>query len=146
MTKNNAAETPETPEAPAAPAPAPIAFQLVDATVVPPRSVGASAKERLAEYQAKQKAERDAQAAPIVAGLVEGKALTDGVTYKTANEANGVAQRAKRLVEPGLALSDLRPAIRVTGEDEAFTWHLVSTLKAKKAEAPTEAPAEAVTA
>jgi hypothetical protein len=110
-------------------------LSLVAATVVPERTVGATAKAKLAEYQAAQKAQREALAAPIVTGLQEGQALTDGVTYATADEASKAAQSAKRLVTSGLEAHGLRPAVRVTGEGSTFSWHVVSTLKTAKAEA-----------
>jgi len=110
-------------------------FTLVAATAVPTRAPSATAKAKLAEFQAAEKIKREALAAPAVAGLVDGQALTDGTTYETAAAATLAAGKAKRLVEPGLLTHNLRPAIRVTGEAPAFTWFLITVAKAPAAEA-----------
>jgi hypothetical protein len=101
-------------------------FTLVSAEKMPARTVSASAKERLAAYQAEQAATRAATAAPIVTGLLDGQAITDNVVYTTAADASRVAQNAKRLVAPGLAAVDMRPSVRVTGEGMAFAWYVTA--------------------
>jgi hypothetical protein len=101
-------------------------FTLVSAEKMPPRTVSATAKDRLAAYQAEQAATRAATAAPIVAGLLDGQAITDNVVYTTAADASRVAQNAKRLVTPGLAAVDMRPSVRVTGEGETFGWYVTA--------------------
>jgi hypothetical protein len=117
--------TPTTPKAVKLPV-STAGFTFVQAAAMPPRVISASAKDRLAAYQAEQAATRAATAAPIVAGLLDGQAITDSVSYATAAEASKVAQNAKRLVAPGLAAVDMRPSVRVTGEGTAFTWYVTA--------------------
>jgi hypothetical protein len=124
-------------------------LSLVAATTVPARVVGESAKTKLAEFQAKQKADREATAAPIVAGMLTGQALTDGVVYATVADANKNAQKAKRLVDPGLTADGHRGAIRISGSEPAVTWHVLAVEKAPVTTVNTEAApvtAEPVTA
>ena len=103
-----------------------MAVKFVPAEEVPARVVSATARERLAEYQAAEKARRAAEAAPLVAGLIEGQALTDGTTYEDAPAADKVAQQTKRLVEPSLKELNKRPSVRVTPKGKGFQWHVLA--------------------
>jgi len=121
------AATPETPEAPK-----PV-YVVVDA---PPKTANESLKAKLAEFQAAQKAARAEEAKPLVAGIVGGQAVSDGVTYVSHDLALKEADKAKRLVAPGLAEAGLRPSVRVNGADTAWTWFVTGA--PKKAEATVE--------
>ena len=108
----------------------PATISVVALAEVPARTLGGTAKEKLAEFQAKQKVEREALAAPLIAGLVAGQALSDSVVYTTTALASGAANKAKRLVEHGLIEHNLRPAVRVTGVEPSCRWFLVPMPKA----------------
>lgn len=108
-------------------------IKLVPASALPARVVGQNAKDKLAAYQAEQKAARNAESAPLIKGLLAGQALTDGVSYTTAALANKPAQNAKRLVESGLLLVGQRPSVRVTGEGSAFQWFVTAIVKVPQA-------------
>jgi len=108
-----------------------MAVKFVEATEVPARQVSATARERLAEYQAKQKEERMAAAGPLVAGLLSGQAATDGTTYEDLASANKAAQVQKRLAAPGLALSSQKPSVRVTPKGKGFQWHILAVAVAE---------------
>jgi creatinine amidohydrolase/Fe(II)-dependent formamide hydrolase-like protein len=101
-------------------------YQLIAASKVPARALGATAKERLAAYQAKRAAERAAQAAALAPSILAGKALTDGVTYATSAEATKAAANAKRLVAAALKAAGFRGSVAVTGEGAAFSWYLTA--------------------
>ena len=126
------AATPETPEAPTKPV-----YAVVDA---PPKPENDTLKAKLAAFQALQKAARAEEAKPLVAGIVGGQAVTDSVTYVSHELALKEADKAKRLVTPGLAEAGLRPSVRVNGSDTAWAWFVTGV--AKKAETPTEATTE----
>lgn len=125
----------------------PMNLTVVPFDQVPTRKINDNAKTKLAEFQAAEKARKEALAAPLLTGLLAGSALTDGVTYPTAADADKAAQKAKRLVEPGLKVSAKRPAVRVSGEGAAFAWHIITAdIKEKETVEAVETPAEAVTA
>jgi len=120
-------------ETPAAEA-APIALSLVPRTAVPSRSQATAAKVAHELRKVAEKAARDEMAAPIVAGMINGEAVTDNVTYPTSTAAQVAGQRAKRLVTDLLTAAGLRGSARVFGTDEAgYTWFLVTLpLKVKE--------------
>jgi hypothetical protein len=124
-------------------------FAFVDAKAVPART---GDNDRLREYREQQAAARLAAGQKVAAGLLKGKALTDGQVYVAGTEeqdgvevaitgrmfAQRVASRAKALVDPALKERGLRGSITVAGSDEdGFRW-FVSTKPLKVEEVAAE--------
>ena len=109
-------------------------FAFVAADSVPKRDVGG---DRLGAFREAQAIARREAGEQVAKGLLSGKALTDNTVYSNSgsgeeavsgrNEAVKAGSRAKALVAPVLAEGGQRPALSVSGDEDAgYRWFIVA--------------------